>query len=55
MLTGFISLLELILQSYHFIGTFVVSYALSFITCVLVESPCMGLEKAVLKKLGMKK
>ncbi|XP_067686889.1 O-acyltransferase like protein-like [Haliotis asinina] len=37
--------------SYHFLGTFTVSYALSFITCVLVESPCLGLEKAVLGRL----
>ncbi|XP_046563547.1 nose resistant to fluoxetine protein 6-like [Haliotis rubra] len=37
--------------SYHFLGTFIVSYALSFFICVLVESPCLGLEKAVLGKL----
>ncbi|XP_071103042.1 O-acyltransferase like protein-like [Haliotis cracherodii] len=37
--------------SYHFLGTFIVAYALSFITSLLVESPCLGLEKAVLGRL----
>ncbi|XP_067687082.1 O-acyltransferase like protein-like [Haliotis asinina] len=46
---------DLALVSYHFIGTFAVSYALSFITCVLVESPCVGLEKVVLTRLKLKR
>ncbi|XP_046378688.2 uncharacterized protein LOC124150714 [Haliotis rufescens] len=41
--------------SYHFIGTFAVAYALAFILCVFVESPCLGLEKAVLAKMKLKK
>ncbi|XP_046563521.1 nose resistant to fluoxetine protein 6-like [Haliotis rubra] len=41
--------------SYNFIGTFVVSYGLAFILCVLVESPCVGLEKAVLTKMKLKR
>ncbi|XP_067686795.1 nose resistant to fluoxetine protein 6-like [Haliotis asinina] len=40
---------------YHFIGTFVLSYGLAFIFCVLMESPCVGLEKAVLTKMKLKR
>ncbi|XP_067687081.1 nose resistant to fluoxetine protein 6-like [Haliotis asinina] len=46
---------DVVFVSYHYIGTFAVSYALSFITCVLVESPCVGLEKVVLTRLRLKK
>ncbi|XP_046563524.1 nose resistant to fluoxetine protein 6-like [Haliotis rubra] len=46
---------DVVFVSYHYIGTFTVSYALSFITCVLVESPCLGLEKVVLTRLRLKK
>ncbi|XP_046563546.1 nose resistant to fluoxetine protein 6-like [Haliotis rubra] len=46
---------DVVFVSYHFIGTFTVSYALSFLTCVLVESPCLGLEKVVLTRLRLKK
>ncbi|XP_046563545.1 nose resistant to fluoxetine protein 6-like [Haliotis rubra] len=46
---------NLVEMSYHFIGTFVVSYGMAFILCVLVESPCVGLEKAVLTKMKLKR
>ncbi|XP_071103043.1 nose resistant to fluoxetine protein 6-like [Haliotis cracherodii] len=46
---------DVVFVSYHYIGTFAVSFALSFITCVLVESPCLSLEKVVLTRLSLKK
>ncbi|ESP02882.1 hypothetical protein LOTGIDRAFT_185624 [Lottia gigantea] len=36
--------------AFEFVGVFVFSYAFSFIFSLLIEAPCMGLEKILLKK-----